>query len=219
MHVDDCVLCCRNTWLPADDKCISKNNDQPQYKAITKQTDNGISAVDLSAPRPNKLLLPSWNLMVARTKISHPNTSGPPKSDVVKNCPSFMAQTTLTNQSSCGTAADLNKFTAITAARPTDLAVTFDCSLDCDDPSHSAMARKSRSLEDILSRPSPNEMKSSCEQGVLSNCKKHSSYWIKVLASPVAYGIDKHLLRCQATKSDSFQSPSSGESPEMIFVS
>lgn len=220
MHVGDCVLCCRNSWLPADDKCISKNNDQLQCKAITEQPDSRISAVDLTAPRPNKLLLPSWNLTVARKKICHPNTSGPLESDVIKNCSPFTAQTTATDRSSCGnTAADLNKFAAITAARPTDLAVTFDRSPDCDDPSHSAMARKSRSLEDIPSRPSPNKTKNSRERGILSTCKKHSSYWIKVLASPVAYGLDKHLLHCQVTKSDSFQSPSSGENPEMIFVS
>lgn len=191
---------CSKPCLLADDKLISENNDAHQHKSKIEEPYRGIQLGDASTLRPNNLPLVGWNVTMAGTRLTHSNTIFP--------------------LTTCGTKSDFNKIADTETAMSAYSSVTLGCMFDsCNDLPHSMTARKSRSLEDILSHPSPFEMKYPSEQGIFASCNKHLYCRINMLASPVTLTLNKHGLCCQTTKSESFKIPSSNESPEMIPVS
>lgn len=179
---------------------ISKPLRHDMSKTLTNHPVNIIQSSETLTSRPNKLLLPERNL---RPQIQPCRTSTPESSKP------FGTLTTFESKQPDGTS----------ISQAADMPIILNRETDYVEHPQVAMARKSRSLEDILNCPVPCEARNSSEQNFLFDCRHHPSYLISVLASPVTLGLDKHLLRCQTTNPDSFQSPSSTDSLEMIPVS
>lgn len=179
---------------------ISKPLRHGKGKTLTNHPVNIIQSRETLTSRPNKLFLPDRN---SRSQIQPCRTSTP-ESNKLLGAP---------------TAIEPNQPHGTLMSQPADMLIIHNGETDYSEHPQVAMARKSRSLEDILNYPVPSEARNSSEHGFLFDCRRHPSYLISVLASPVALGLDKHLRRCQTTNPDSFQSPSSTDSLEMIPVS